>query len=221
VKSKTIVRRDRPESLLLVEGKDDVHVFNSLLEHHKVPEQFHIKEKEGIDRLLGDFELEIDVGERRLGIVVDADTDLEVRWKRIKDILRNAGYSTMPINPGSQGTILEEEGRPVIGIWLMPNNKIPGMLEDFVSFLRPPDDVLWPIVEDAIQRVRAIDEELRFRNVYESKARIHTWLAWQREPGKPMGQAISARYLDADAPYAQELISWLRKLFDLEALSLK
>jgi hypothetical protein len=38
-------------------------------------------------------------------------------------------------------------------------------------------------------------------------------LAWQQEPGKPLGQAITARYIDADAPNAKQLIEWLRSLF--------
>ena len=90
------------------------------------------------------------------------------------------------------------------------------MLEDFVSFLRPKDDLLWPIAEDVLQKVKVIEEALRFRDIHESKARIHTWLAWQKEPGKPMGLAITARYLNATALNAQQLINWIRKLFDLE-----
>ncbi len=45
----------------------------------------------------------------------------------------------------------------------------------------------------------------------------HLQLAWQKEPGKPMGLAITARYLDANAPYAQELLDWIRKLFNLKS----
>ncbi len=40
------------EYLLLVEGKDDRHVFYALLRHHQVPQSFEIKDKEGIDNLL-------------------------------------------------------------------------------------------------------------------------------------------------------------------------
>ncbi len=40
------------EYLLLVEGKDDRHVFYALLGHHQVPKGFEIKDKEGIDNLL-------------------------------------------------------------------------------------------------------------------------------------------------------------------------
>jgi hypothetical protein len=218
--SSNVVKGEEPRNYLLVEGKDDMHVFYSLLEHHKMPKQFKIKEKEGIDNLLDTFDVELsESGLGRLGIVVDADTDLASRWLRLRDILRTSGYSAVPINPESEGTIIEESGRPIVGIWLMPDNMVSGMLEDFVSFLRPQDDLLWPMAEDIVQKVKVIiEEDRRFRDVYESKAHIHTWLAWQKEPGKPLGQAITARYLDADAPHAQQLMDWIRKLFDLEAV---
>ncbi len=56
-------------------------------------------------------------------------------------------------------------------------------------------------------------QDCRFRPTYRIKAKIHTWLAWQKEPGKPLGQAITATYFNANAPHAQELIDWIRRLF--------
>ncbi len=56
----------------------------------------------------------------------------------------------------------------------------------------------------------------RCRDTHLPVAEIHTWLAWQEEPGSPLGQAITKRYLDADAPRAQQLMDWVRRLFDLE-----
>ena len=97
----------------------------------------------------------------------------------------------------------------------MPDNIIAGMIEHFISLLRPENDVLWPIAENIVQKV--VDTDCRFPSTQMAKAYIHTWLAWQKESGKPMGQAITARYLDADAPHAQQLIAWIRKLFDLES----
>jgi len=55
----------------------------------------------------------------------------------------------------------------------------------------------------------------RFRESYQAKAHLHTWLAWQEEPGTPMGLAITKRYLDAEAPYALLLLNWIRELFEL------
>jgi hypothetical protein len=61
--------------------------------------------------------------------------------------------------------------------------------------------------------VKLVEAGVRFKEVHESKARIHTWLAWQEEPGKPVGQAITARYLDANMPHVRQLLDWIRELF--------
>ncbi|HYT27447.1 MAG TPA: DUF3226 domain-containing protein [Ktedonobacteraceae bacterium] len=224
------VREDEAQNnLLLVEGKNDQHVIWSLLEYYHVPELFEVKPLDGISklqetseneviRLLESFEVQLTkLVEGKLGIIVDADTDLSARWQSLNGILISLGYNSIPEKPVPDGTVIRQAGKPVVGIWLMPDNKIPGMLEDFVGFLRPEGDLLWPMVDEAVLNVKSLEEEHRFRNVHESKARIHTWLAWQKEPGKPMGQAITARYLDADAPHAQQLITWIRRLFDIES----
>lgn len=224
------VRKEELQSnLLLVEGKNDQHVVWSLLKYYHIPELFEVRSLDGVSnlnetlemrkrRLIDSFEVRLaTIVEGRLGIIVDADTDLSARWASLKHILKNSGYKSVPKNPVSGGTIIRQEKKPVVGIWLMPDNTIPGILEDFVAFLRPKKDVLWPMVDEAVLKVKTLEEEYRFRDVHESKARIHTWLSWQKEPGKPMGQAITARYLDADAPHALKLIKWIRDLFDLES----
>jgi len=55
--------------------------------------------------------------------------------------------------------------------------------------------------------------ERRFSDLAKPKAVIHTWLAWQEEPGKPLGTAITAKYLDAGVPEVNDFINWLRQLF--------
>jgi hypothetical protein len=209
-------QRHGPNSLL-VEGNDDEHVLYSLLEHYHVPEQFEVWNTEGVTQLLEALDVELDrEGLRCLGIIVDADTNLATRWQGLRDILmrRQYPYLSVPEEPDSNGTIIRQEERPPVGIWLMPNNTLAGMLEDFVSFLVPSEDTLWPFAGDVLQQVIAQDR--RFPEQHFMKARIHTWLAWQEEPGSPLGLAITKRYLDADAPHAQHLIAWIRQLFDLK-----
>ena len=46
-----------------------------------------------------------------------------------------------------------------------------------------------------------------------SKAFIHTWLAWQKEPGRPMGLSITANVLKYDNEIIQAFINWLNKLY--------
>jgi hypothetical protein len=226
----SLVRTDEPQNLLLVEGRDDGHVFRCLLEYYQIPHMFHsqpeyqqppqglihIVDKEGIDKLLDTLEVELLVSrERRFGIVIDADTDLAARWQSIRDRLIASGYSTVPEAPYPEGTIVKEGERPLVGIWLMPDNKVPGMMEDFISFLVPSGDLLWPLAVDVLQKVIEID--CRFSPMHRSKALIHTWLAWQEKPGTPTGRAITNHYLDANAPHAQKLMDWIRQLFDLES----
>lgn len=200
------------KAVLLVEGKDDEHVFYALLGFHRLPEIFRIKDKRGIDNLLGTLDVELLASDlERLGIVVDADIDIASRWQRVTNILRASGYSNIPALPDPLGTIIAENGRPTVGIWIMPDNTLPGMLENFVRFLVPSNDSLWGRVIHCIDNVP--ENERRFPTHHLIKAQLHTWLAWQHEPGSPLGLAITKRYLEANASHAQRLIDWIRRLF--------
>jgi len=202
--------------LLLVEGKNDNIVLSTLFEYHQIP-QFKVKDKGGIDALLKDLPLELsDTELERLGIVIDADVDLDARWTALRGILVRSGGVNVPAAPNPDGTIFTVE-RPdrtlVVGVWMMPDNTLPGMLENFIGFLVPPGDALWPRAGECVAQIP--DSERRFPRGRQSKAHVHTWLAWQEEPGAPLGQAITKRYLDAEAEHARRLIGCVRRLFDL------
>jgi hypothetical protein len=198
---------------LLVEGNDDVHVVSHLCKAHGIliPDAFEISDKKGIRNLLDVLRVELnDSNIERLGILVNADTDLQARWQSLRTILTQEGYS-VPEQPMTEGTILHDEDRPTVGIWLMPDNRLPGMRENFVAQLVPAGDSLLPYAQQCLQHL----PEQRFPSVLQAKAEIHTWLAWQEEPGKPFGVAITAHYLDPQSEQAQKFISWLRALFTI------
>ena len=196
---------------LLVEGIDDQHVCLAIFELHRVPETFVVKPKQGIETLIQHLDVEIlESGLTRLGIIVDADADLLNRWKQIRAKLKGIGYIRIPVAPLPDGTILEQVGKPRIGVWIMPNNAVAGSLENFVESLVPEGDDLW---QDAMADVNRLGDRQRFRSQDVIKAQMYTWLAWQREPGRPMGVAITARYLDAHSSHAVNFISWVTRLF--------
>jgi hypothetical protein len=201
------------KNLLLVEGKDDQHVLLNLTAYHKLPELFRIKDKGGVNNLLTTLDVEIEAsGLERLGIVIDADVDLSIRWQSVRDVLTRAGYTDVPLVPERLGTIIKQADHPVIGIWIMPDNVLAsGMLEHFIGFLVPAADTLWDYARDCVDQIPKTDR--RFPPQHQIKAHVHTWLAWQEEPGSPLGQAITKRYLDADATHAKQLIAWLQRLF--------
>ena len=212
--SNSAVIKEDKLNYLLVEGAEDAQVFFHLLRHYKLETHITIQQKDGVERLLASLEVELlRRSETRIGIIVDADIDPAARWKSLRSRIAEAGYANVPLYPEREGTILSQVGHPIIGLWLMPNNTISGMLEDFVSTLIPSKDVLWPVAKEVVHRVSIKDR--RFPQTQTMKAQIHTWLAWQEEPGKPMGQAITKRYLDASAVHAQQLVSWIHRLFDV------
>jgi hypothetical protein len=201
--------------VLLVEGKDDEHVLYALLNHHDVPRVYRVKDKQGVENLLNTLEVELLASElKSLGIVVDADVDIARRWQSLSQIIRNAGYDNVPLAPDTHGTIITEGNRPTIGIWIMPDNTIPGMLENFISFLVPRNDALWPRVISCLDKIP--EEERLFPPQHLIKAQMHTWLSWQREPGSPLGLAITRRYLEAGSPHALMLVTWIRRLFNVD-----
>ncbi len=213
--------KQRKGSELWVEGTHDKHVVIALLKQHnllsreqKEPKTFDIDPKNGIGDILKELRIVVkkqdEEGIKRIGIIVDADKDLDKRWRELREILvRFGGYTDVPETPHSNGTVIEQEGRPMIGIWIMPDNRVPGNLETFVTSLVPEGDVLWQHAHDVLRQL----PERRFEDKDEGKAHMHTWLAWQERPGLPMGWAITARYLDADAPHAHTLVAWLSRLF--------
>lgn len=214
---------------LVVEGKNDQHVVWALCQNHHVPQTFSVKMPDtdastigkGVEALLASIPVRLkSPGLHALGIVLDADENIESRWQAVANILQTSGYNMLPKLPERHGTIIPMAGRPTVGVWIMPDNELPGMLEHFVAHLIPEGDELATRAESVLL---AIEQENlhRYASGQQAKAFIHTWLAWQENPGQPMGQAITARALNYNAPLANRFVDWLRRLFpeDVNSIS--
>lgn len=200
--------------LLLVEGPDDEMVVGQLRTLHNLSGTCAIAELDGFTNVRDTFAnlLKFDDDEKqkeRLAVIVDTDEIPGSRWDSLRAILRAKGY-TVPQRPSPQGVILDLQDNPTIGVWLMPDNLQLGKLEDFIALLMQPDDLLWPHV---LASVKALPEH-RFTTRNTIKAQVHTWLAWQVEPGIQMSQAIRARMLNYDSTTRQNFIAWLTVLFE-------
>ncbi len=201
--------------ILLVEGKDDENVLKHICGTRDVGHLDEVKNLGNVDELLASIPTELKGSDlESVGVIVDADINMNDRWQSIRNRVIGVGYHGVPTQPAQDGTILEPpEGTllPKVGIWIMPDNRTDGILEDFLRFLvRPPND-LYDHVEAS---VAAIPQEHRlFKDLDEIKAIIHTWLAWQEDPGKPYGTAITAGFLDPNVAEVDTLVSWLKRLF--------
>lgn len=203
--------------VLLVEGINDCHVIWALCEALDVPETFGIYVCESVDLVLSRLNALIQRPEseiKTIGVVLDADRNFAGRWQGIKHKLRDDPY-VLPDEPDLDGTIIEAvDTMPRIGVWLMPNNVDSGMLEDFCRELAPADAVKF--AEQCVAGAKE-KEFATFKDVHQAKAVIHTYLAWQDEPGKPLGQSIATQVLNPNTDIAKTFVDWLKRLFGDES----
>lgn len=203
------------KKILLVEGADDEHVLKHICGQRGVGQLDEVKPQGDVLRLLESFPVRLKESDvEALGVVIDADTDPAARWQSLHDRLTKAGYQNVPASPVPTGTIIHpppDTLLPRVGFWIMPNNQTKGILEDFLHFLVPTGSLLFEHVKSSVASIP--ERERRFTRLAEPKAIIHTWLAWQEEPGRPLGTAITARFLDANVTQVDVLVAWLKALF--------
>ena len=199
-----------PDRVLLVEGRDDRHVVDHIRRRSRGESNFQIVEKGGLDELMSSIGSELKVpGRRAVGIMVDANDDIEARWAAVADRLLRAGIETDDRGPG--GTVIRAvPPDPDVGVWIMPDNRSQGELEDFVAAMIPRDDSVWPLSKAYIDGIPA--ESRLFRSRKELRAKVHAWLAARERP-RPMGLAIGAGDLDVEVATCVELTTWLHRLF--------
>ncbi len=195
---------------LLAEGSDDKNLVMHVAREHGIEfDQEEIRDCRGITTLLHEILPETLKGTATVAVVVDSDLDLAGRWNAIRHRLRQAGYDA-PASPPADGLILSSRP-PAVGVWLMPDNTIPGTLEDFAKELIPSNDTLWPRAVNVVETIPAAER----RFTVERKAQIHTYLAWQEEPGTPLGAAVAKKYFQTDSELCKRFVRWLKHLKEI------
>ena len=193
--------------VLIVEGVTDKCVVLELRNRLAQELTFDCREKNGIENLLKAIPLEIKTsGRQAVGILADANKNVHSRWQAIANRLSEANVPP-PDTFDDGGTIID--GKPRVGVWLMPDNASPGDLEDFVVKLVPEDDPVWPRVGQYIDNIPISDRE--FREQKTACAKLYAWLATRKDP-QQMGAAINRGSLVA-APPAKNFVKWLQELF--------
>jgi hypothetical protein len=202
---------------LLVEGSDDLNSVIHLMARHgfdwddESTVRPFISPGGGITGLLNAFSVALRGTYQRIGVVLDANLSLPDRWAQIRNRARRAGVD-LPGSPLPEGTIVpgrRPESR--IGIWLMPDNSSPGALENFLGKLVPADDPRWAYADEVV--VEARRRGARCQEKDHTKSVLHTWLAWQQEPGLPFGIALKAEIFEKDSEEARRFVAWFRSLF--------
>lgn len=211
--------------ILIVEGNQDKAFVEALMGRRKIDTTqsygtFEIQVAKGYEKVLKILPTLITAeNHETIGIIIDADTERLAHWNQVLDILKKSGYSSLPSKPEKKGTIItqEEEELPKIGVWIMPDNQTDGKLETFIKYLipEPENDALLQLAQETVNTL--VKNQLhKFSEADKEKAILHTWLAWQKEPGLSLSQAVTARFKNQfilDDKKANDFITWLQKLF--------
>lgn len=213
---------------LWVEGNDDLHVVIHFLKQRGVDwpsknRPVEVEDLKGITEKLDEIKAKIGTHAKscdRFGIMLDADVDAGHRWSRLRQLIieKVDGLSAeqVPEQLPSTGWVFEYMSDKWIGVWLMPDNREAGTLEDFLAKLIPgyPDNTLWQYACDCSKDALKNHEAL-FAEKDTKKASLRTFLAWQEQPGLPPGEALNRKIFHADKKIADAFFSWLNQLFAL------
>lgn len=205
---------------LLVEGRDDLHSVVHLLKPHigwnQGSEPVQITDCEG-ESLLGDELIPLWFKEPNteiLGIMLDADGNCAGRWQRVRNLCTPYVEDLPEDLPSGGLTVSTIRGRR-FGVWIMPNNQHPGMLETFLKELVPDRYRQTLSYAEATSKCAKADHGAPYGDTHYDKAVMHTWLAWMEPPGKPFGTAFAIGILNADAATAGPFLSWFRGLYEI------
>ncbi len=218
--------------VLLVEDKDDSHVASALLKANRIgveesdqsrlgrvrilkltgprfaPTEVHVKVLDGIDDVLASIPVECKGSDVEcVAAILDADANMQHQWERVKGRLKESGCAAVPDTAPKEGLILQIPDGLRVGVWVMPDNRMPGILEDFALSLVPDNDPVLPLAKEFLESIPS--DTRPFASAHFSKVLIHVWLAIKEKPGKPLGLAIQYGYLHADKSECQPFTNWL------------
>lgn len=156
-----------------------------------------------------------------IAIISDADDDAQRAWSGILKTFRNTLGTTaqsydFPEALPRDGFLAspKQDGLPKLGAWIMPDNSSSGrMLEDFFLRLISEEDLLLSEAERVLSELESKNLK-KYKAIHRSKAKVHTWLAWQDPPGKPMGLGmdIFKDQMNLSAPEVLAFLGWIEKL---------
>jgi hypothetical protein len=208
--------------VLLVEGKQDVRVIPELIEANGVnwgtrkSPVVYIRDYDGYQNLVDPDVISTELqasGLSVLGIIIDADDNPLGRWQSVRSACLKSIFD-IPETLPKEGLIHIASNGVKFGIWIMPDNKMRGMLETFLTYMIPiGNEALWQFAQEVVQEAKSKDA--MFTDPHLDKANIYTWLAWQNPPGRQLHQAIMERILNPNHPNAQKFVTWFKTLYDL------
>lgn len=201
----------RSDRLLLVEGRDEVNLFDELLKHclgAAGKRDIQIIDAGGRHSFRKNLTAIAAAARARptlraVGAVRDADDNAPSAFQSVCDALRHAGYEP----PSAHGTV--SDGDPPVGVFILPDGAGTGAVETLCRRSVTGDEASRCVEAfiDCLKERRA----LRSRN--EHKTFAHAYLAAGEDPVARVGEGARQGAWDFDSEAFAELSAFLRKLF--------
>lgn len=210
-------------NLLLVEGVEDKRIIPYFMEKF-IPwpddrrlRPVEIKSAGGIEGLFEPGFISAAIkqsGLKSVGMIVDADENPDTRWNQVRNALIN-WFPEIPQTLPDRGLVCENIDGLRLGIWIMPDNQLAGMMETFLAYCVPDDSKpLWKFVTQHCD-VAKKTQGAAFKEAHRDKARIHAYLALQNPPGRQLHDAIKFNILQPQSDVAERFANWFCQVFDL------
>ena len=200
--------RIRSDWLLLVEGRDEVNLFNALMKHRLDPEpKIQVIDAGGKDKFPRNLKAiqtaaRIRPTLRAIGVVRDADDDARGAFRSVCDALHNVGYKP----PRVHGEF--SEAVPSVGVFVVPDGSEPGAVETLCRRSLKGDDV----AECAEAYMGCLIEHEAMHSTNIDKSFVHAYLAATRDPLARVGEGALQGVWDFGSPAFSELVEFLRVL---------
>lgn len=217
-------RRNRP-NLLVVEGYTDLNtVVGVMCKHTSWPDRKEqapvwISRGGSVHEILSPEYVRstlVTTGLRNLGLIVDANSSCVGRYESIRGRFSKY-FPSMPDRIPPDGLVVENEAGIRFGVWIMPDNRSSGAVEDFLIHLVSQEGAI--LMERMAEHIESVSDIAPFRRSHAHKAHLYSWLALQDPPTLDPLKALYTGVLDAKHPAANEFVDWFIKLYQLERIT--
>lgn len=198
----------RADKLLLVEGRDEVNLFEALIEQCLDDEvRIQVIDAGGVDqfpRRLAAIRIAAQAHPmlRSISVVRDADDDADGAFGSVCNRLQSAGYTP----PAAHGTF--SDAMPSIGVFIVPDGSEPGAIESLCRRSVEGTDAA-QCVDEYMECLRRHDA-MYSRNADKSFA--HAYLAAMRDPLTRVGEGAQSGVWNFESPAFAALTQFLRDL---------
>jgi len=195
------------DRLLLVEGRDEVNLFDALVRHHFGEErrsEIQVIDAGGRNRFPGNLNA-IALASRNvraIGAVRDADDDAGGAFRSVCGHLRNAGYAP----PAAHGGF--SDATPAVGVFIVPDGNAPGAVETLCR-RSCEGDAASGCIEDYMS---CLDGRGAMRSGNRDKTFAHAYLAATDDPVARVGEGALQGAWDFDSDAFADLSAFLRQL---------